>query len=65
MKAKSWAAALWILIMMVGTTGCACGRWVGPGHPHGYIVDQWPSLADWLDEHGPTGCHPLLHRRPD
>ncbi len=61
MKAKSWAAVLWILLTVV-SSGCACGRWVGPGQPHGYMVDQFPSAADWLDEHGPTGCQPILGR---
>lgn len=64
MKAKPWAAALWVLVLLV-TGGCACGHWVGPGRPHGYAVDQLPSVADWLDEHGPTGCCPLLDRCPD
>jgi hypothetical protein len=64
MRSKSWAAVL-LILSVLGTTGCACGRWVGPGCPHGYMVDQLPSAADWLDEHGPTGCCPLLHSCPE
>jgi len=64
MKAKSWAAALWILVVVL-TAGCCCGRWSPPGCKRGFVVDQLPSAADWLDEHGPTGCSPLLGRCRD
>ena len=47
--ANRFAAMLFATLVAIGLSGCA--------HDPFACCDRRPSLADWFDMYGPTGCY--------